>query len=125
MRQRLDPWTELQMSARSALKGFARPVTVADVAERCHFLSLDDVVTRGYAAQLNALKNLAIAWREVPDESRAVMAVAVEGLLNALDAWPQHLRPTDDVLKPRYAAASNRRPTRVVDPPRVPHWLKD
>lgn len=109
--RRIDPWTELTWTARAALRGHASVAAAGEVARSCGY-PMGEGVFKPHAQTMNALRLLALAWRDVPDEARLAADAAIAGLLDALDAWPHHLRvPMDELAAQRRERAVVRKKT--------------
>ena len=120
--RRVDPWTELQSAARNALRyPQASRAVVGMTAERSAYAFVDGIA-KPHALTLNALRSLAIAWRDVPDESRVQFEAAIEALTNALDQWPPHMRATLEELQAR--RKTSRRAT-TMPAPASQWWQRD
>jgi len=110
----------MELTARAALHhpSFGR-AGAGEIARRCPFASAAGPA-RPHALALNALKNLATAWRDVPAEAREAFDASLGSLLGALDLWPAHLKAAADELGARHRGTARERTPRT--PPR-PYYL--
>lgn len=108
---RIDPWMELAWTARAALRGHVSVAAASETARLCGY-PMGEGALKPHAQTLNALRLLVLAWRDVPADARKGVDAAIAGLLDALDAWPFHLRvPAEDLAAQRRERAIVRKAT--------------
>jgi hypothetical protein len=125
----IDPWTELELAVRHALA--VRTASRAAVAECARFCGYahGDGAFRAHAQALNALKALALGWRDVPETARAAYEATLQSLSDALRTWPAEQRATPACLadakrrKDERRALAMRRTAAAAATP--PYWIND
>lgn len=122
---RFDPWTEVIFTVRGILRHpeFSRNAAQL-VVERCMYCSAEGD-KRAYAHALNAVKSLVTHWRDVPASVRQPYEIALTNLLNALEAWPAHLKASFDELEDVRKTRAERAARLAQRPTATPYYLRD
>ena len=122
----MSPWLELELTVRNALRDPHASRAAVEASARFCGYAYAEGEKRTYARLLNALRELAIAWRDVPPEVMATFEAGLAGLIETIDAWPQATRATGNDMRVAKAAAERRRDVaRDAIKRTVPYWIND
>lgn len=129
VRRAYDPWAELQSYCRNALAHpEASRAAVAIAADRCMYAH-GEGGGRAYARALNALKEAATGWRDVPAAALDAHESAIGALLASLDAYPPAARMSAAEIAAAKIKRDARRQqlaaSRAAAPAVTPYYLKD
>ena len=128
----IDPWRELVADVRHRLKyADTSRRAAAETARRVMYV-LPDGDAAAYMRALNALRELAGGWADVPAEAVQSYELALRGLVDAIDAWPVAAKLSADGMRTaseRARLARAERRARVVSaaagPRPLPYYLRD